>query len=144
MLTAHGRPDLAGIAEASRWRGTPALTRRRVVASERIACVGDAAGYVEPFTGEGMSWALQTATSLAKMVDTALKNDGDLLEWRRQHAKLVGIDRRRCHLVARLVRVPGLAHATIRTIAAIPFLRRRLAGLASGDPAGPSLIGAAR
>ncbi len=144
LLAVHDRPDLARIAKASRWRGTPALTRRRVVASERIACVGDAAGYVEPFTGEGMSWALQTAADLAELLETALKNGGDLLAWRRRHARLVGSDRRRCHLVARLVRIPGLAHATVRTAAAIPFIRSRLAGLASGGSSRDMLIGGVR
>ena len=144
LLAVHDRPDLARLAEACRWRGTPALTRRRIVASERIACVGDAAGYVEPFTGEGMSWALQTAADLAELVETALRNGGDLLTWRRRHARLVGRDRRRCHLVARLARVPGLAHATVRTAAAIPFVRRRLAALASGDSSRGLLLGGVR
>ena len=91
-----------------------------------------------------MSWALQTASSLAELVETALKNDGNLLAWRRRHARLVGLDRRRCHLVARLVRVPGLAHATVRTAAAIPFIRSRLASLASGASSRGMLIGGVR
>jgi len=41
------------------WRGTPRLSRRpRRVAAEGLFAVGDAAGYVEPFTGEGMGCAL--------------------------------------------------------------------------------------
>ena len=42
------------------WRGTPPLSRRpRRVAADGLFAVGDAAGYVEPFTGEGMACALQ-------------------------------------------------------------------------------------
>ncbi len=53
-----GIPDLA----AAKWRGTPALTRRTTaVAGHRLIALGDAAGYVEPFTGEGMTWAIQAA-----------------------------------------------------------------------------------
>ncbi|MEC7846877.1 MAG: FAD-dependent oxidoreductase, partial [Gemmatimonadota bacterium] len=41
------------------WKGTPPLTRRlSSLGEERLFLVGDAAGYVEPFTGEGMGWAL--------------------------------------------------------------------------------------
>lgn len=41
------------------WRGTPPLSRRpRRVAVDGLFAVGDAAGYVEPFTGEGMACAL--------------------------------------------------------------------------------------
>ena len=46
-----------------RVRGAPVLTRRRerVEARGRVFVIGDAAGYVEPFTGEGMSWAIEHA-----------------------------------------------------------------------------------
>ena len=47
-------PD--GLVEAP-WRGTPLLTRRSAHrAGTRIFALGDATGYVEPFTGEGMAW----------------------------------------------------------------------------------------
>lgn len=39
------------------------------VANESVALVGDAAGYVEPFTGEGMTWALQSAQLLANVTE---------------------------------------------------------------------------
>ncbi|HEY2910421.1 MAG TPA: FAD-dependent oxidoreductase, partial [Gemmataceae bacterium] len=49
-------PAVTGLAEFV-WKGTPALTRQpEVVAASRLFRVGDAAGYVEPFTGEGMAW----------------------------------------------------------------------------------------
>ena len=41
------------------WRGTPQLSRRpRRVAADGLFAVGDAGGYVEPFTGEGIGCAL--------------------------------------------------------------------------------------
>ncbi|MEE9130215.1 MAG: NAD(P)/FAD-dependent oxidoreductase [Phycisphaerales bacterium] len=46
----------------------PIPCRPRAVAAGRVALVGDAAGYVEPFTGEGMSWALTSAEVLAEVV----------------------------------------------------------------------------
>lgn len=52
------RVDPAALASA-RWLGTPRLTRRRVQTGlSRVLVAGDAAGYVEPFTGEGMGWAI--------------------------------------------------------------------------------------
>lgn len=37
-----------------------------VVAGDGFALVGDASGYVEPFTGEGMTWAAESASALAE------------------------------------------------------------------------------
>lgn len=39
----------------------PMPLRRRRIAGEGVALVGDAAGYHEPFTGEGMAWAIESA-----------------------------------------------------------------------------------
>jgi flavin-dependent dehydrogenase len=60
--------------ESLSWRGTPLLTRRtRPLASHRCLLIGDAAGYVEPFTGEGIGWAIHSAlmatTLLAEPLD---------------------------------------------------------------------------
>ena len=38
------------------------------VATDRIALIGDAAGYIEPFTGEGMTWALHSADALCSIL----------------------------------------------------------------------------
>ncbi|MFM9170747.1 MAG: hypothetical protein ACKOTD_11730, partial [Phycisphaerales bacterium] len=57
-----------GAVDAARWRGTPALTRRRAcVAAPRILVTGDAAGYVEPFTGEGLGWAIATGAAAGRL-----------------------------------------------------------------------------
>ena len=66
------------------WKGTPELTRRPVrLGAERLFAVGDAGGYVEPFTGEGVLWALSGARALAPLVarvaerwDPGLLDDG--------------------------------------------------------------------
>ncbi|MCH7872541.1 MAG: NAD(P)/FAD-dependent oxidoreductase, partial [Planctomycetes bacterium] len=57
VIRRAGLPELDGLAE-QRWHGTATLTRRpSQVACERLLLVGDAAGYVEPFTGEGIAGA---------------------------------------------------------------------------------------
>ena len=39
---------------------TPPLRRLRKAGNGRMIAIGDAAGYVEPFTGEGMTWGMMT------------------------------------------------------------------------------------
>jgi flavin-dependent dehydrogenase len=64
-LASCGLPAIAGLATAP-IKGTPLLTRRTSrVAGRRILVVGDAAGYIEPITGEGITWALVGAAALA-------------------------------------------------------------------------------
>jgi menaquinone-9 beta-reductase len=56
------------------WRGTPRLSRRpRRVAAERLFAVGDAAGYVEPFTGEGMACALEGGRAVVELALLAIE-----------------------------------------------------------------------
>ena len=46
------------------WQGTGKLTRKTSpVATGRVLVLGDASGYVEPFTGEGMGWGLSSAVA---------------------------------------------------------------------------------
>ena len=50
----------------------PTLTRRTRFSNERILLVGDAAGLVEPFTGDGISFACQSAKIAASSIYDAL------------------------------------------------------------------------
>lgn len=68
------------------WSATPALTRSSsVVAMGKTYLIGDALGYVEPFTGEGMSWALESAKQLAQIVCSQAVDLGSdrCLRWNR-------------------------------------------------------------
>lgn len=59
---------IRGVAQA-RCLGVGLLTRaRRCVAGEGLFVIGDACGYVEPFTGEGMTWALASGHAAAQIV----------------------------------------------------------------------------
>lgn len=64
------------------WRGTPRLSRRpRRVAADRLFAVGDAAGYVEPFTGEGMACALEGGYAVVELALQAVERwDAQLVE----------------------------------------------------------------
>ncbi|MFM8584720.1 MAG: NAD(P)/FAD-dependent oxidoreductase [Planctomycetaceae bacterium] len=65
---------------ASGWRGTGPLTHRlNRAASHRLFVIGDALRYVEPFTGEGMAWALTNAWHVAPLVSAGVDQwSGDL------------------------------------------------------------------
>ena len=89
---------------AGGWVGTPALTRRTPARRGGVYRVGDAAGYVEPITGEGMSWALLGAEAAAGVIDRALADGRHGGEWDRVHASLFRWRRVRCRAVSRAVR----------------------------------------
>jgi geranylgeranyl reductase family protein len=50
----------------------PTLTRRARLSSENVLLVGDAAGLVEPFTGDGISFACESAQIAARCIANAL------------------------------------------------------------------------
>lgn len=63
-----------GALEQVRFTGhqLPTLTRRSRVAHRSVLLVGDAAGLVEPFTGEGLFFACRSAAIAAKSITHAL------------------------------------------------------------------------
>ncbi len=75
----HALLDQAGFPvprnlEGADWKGTPALTRSlRVPAEHRVFFLGDEAGYVEPFTGEGIGWAFACARAVLPLAQLAIK-----------------------------------------------------------------------
>ncbi len=116
----------ADVGEAT-WRGTPALTRRRAVEAERLLVIGDAAGYVEPFTGEGMAWALIGAEAVARYAaEFVLGGTAHACvsgaNWTSIHRSLMVAGHRECWWLSRLLRRPRLASAAIRALAAMPSL----------------------
>jgi flavin-dependent dehydrogenase len=103
-------------AAAATWRATPALTRRSTPpAADRVLLLGDAAGYVEPFTGEGMGWALVGALAVVPLVLQGQQkwNQGLEREWARRHGRLIGTRQRFCHGLAFALRRPGLSRALL-------------------------------
>nr|WP_297459172.1 NAD(P)/FAD-dependent oxidoreductase [uncultured Halomonas sp.] len=105
------------------WQGTPYLTRRRHrLGGERVLIVGDAAGYVEPFTGEGMGWALAGAAAVEPF---ALKSvDGwrdDLVaRWTARHNEWIRARQRGCRGISMLLRRPRLIASLLPLINAVP------------------------
>ncbi len=112
------------------WLATPALTRSsKRVASDRVFLLGDSIGYIEPFTGEGMSWALASAEAVMPLVSRAISSpwhEGLSQEWttwvdsqRRQKQKT-------CWWISRQLRRLSVAAWTLRLCNSIYPIRAAL------------------
>ena len=131
LLRQAGLPCL-GEGPSTPWQGTPALTRSPpVLGAERVLAVGDSAGYVEPFTGEGICWALDSARAVAPFaVQAAEAWDGEiLLSWQECRRRRLAPAQRLCRAVSWTLRQPALTRSTLRLLGAFPtvaspFLRR--------------------
>ncbi|MDX2197823.1 MAG: NAD(P)/FAD-dependent oxidoreductase [Phycisphaerae bacterium] len=112
---------------AAEWRGTPPLTRRRTpVAAERLLLIGDAAGYVEPFTGEGMTWAMETAIAAAPIALEAAKSwsSATARRWIAEHRRLLAGRQWSCGVIAHLLRMPRAMMLANRLLSVAPALAR--------------------
>ncbi len=124
LLRAGGWPGFSGPPDLG-WRGTPELTRRpRCAGAERLFAVGDASGYVEPFTGEGVLWALSGARALAPLAARAAKrwDPGLLLEWGAVHGRLMARSQRLCRAVAWTLARPTVSRLLLRILKEHPHL----------------------
>lgn len=119
-------PAIDGL-ESAKWSGTVPLTRTSLrPAGKRVLILGDAAGYVEPFTGEGVSNALCSGVAAASLVSSRLKTWDQNIEqeWVRRHRQIVRDRQHWCRWLARLSRHPRAVHAVLYTISLFPWLVR--------------------
>lgn len=128
-------PACEALASAT-YLATPPLTRSAAaVAGEtgRILRVGDAAGYVEPFTGEGMGWALAggrlAATALLESPTPAAAYSRSFAAFARRH-------HHRCHRIAVALRHPVLVGSAIRIATAAPRIAAALVPMLVGSRTG--------
>ncbi len=128
ILSSAGRP-VPGTLIAADWRGTPALTRRvHPLAGHRSLILGDAAGYGEPFTGEGMAWAMTGALHAAKLVHLGLDDwrtstERNWISWHRQH---IGRYQTRCRHFARGLRHPWIVGLSLSALQRAPSMAKPL------------------
>ncbi len=105
------------------WSGTPLLTQAPArVALERLFLAGDAAGYVEPFTGEGMAGAIESALAVSSLACNAANEWRDewALQWTVQHRRIIRQRAWICRGLARLLRSPGLVRTSIELLRYCP------------------------
>ena len=129
---------------------TPPLTHCSPLvdgALKRVFRVGDAAGYVEPFTGEGIGWALASGRVLAESllakslaesllaperhgwhVDTA----SAAARYRQLHAGIFTRHHARCLRIARGIRHPAIVSWAVGLANLMPWAARRAVPLLVG------------
>jgi flavin-dependent dehydrogenase len=136
VLAETSWPRLVGLSELP-WRGVPALTRRATeISGERWFAVGDAAGYVEPFTGEGMAWALMSSSALAPIAARAIQNwePGLSRDWAHTYRRVLGTRQRMCRVVSRVLRSPVLMKIAVRATSMFPVLARPIVSALNRPP----------
>jgi len=124
IVAEAGLPAVPGL-DSARWRGTPALTRRAVdLAGTRRFRVGDAAAFVEPFTGQGIAWALAGGAAVAGLALTGARDWGENLveRWAGTWTAVVGRRQRECAALSRLLRRPRLTTALVSLVGRMPAL----------------------
>jgi flavin-dependent dehydrogenase len=132
-------PDL----DTAEWRGTGLLTRPTGrVAARRLLVLGDAAGYIEPFTGEGMTWGMLAAALGTPLVADWLSDkratsdsvagrthcDRLAQTWTHLHGSQIAPRQRDCRRLARFLRHPLAVRAALTLITRFPDLARPLIG----------------
>lgn len=107
----------------------PIPCRPARVAGGRVALVGDAAGYPEPFTGQGMCWALESSEALGQALRweaagrwTEASARRYRLLWRRRIGRGQGF----CRLLAAALDRPCLTAAAFACAGTSPWLARWL------------------
>src|SRR6185503_16055332 len=96
--------------------------------------VGDAAGFYDPFTGEGITLALRSAELAAETADTALRSGllDDLSAYDRERDAATRDKFRLNRILQAIVSWPSVADAVARRLSRRPDLADRLVGIA-GD-----------
>jgi flavin-dependent dehydrogenase len=134
ILAEAGLAALPGMTELA-WRGTPLLTRRvSSPAAERVFVLGDAAGYVEPFTGEGIAWALAAAVAVGPLAHQACARWEPALtrQWASVHRRVLGRHPWVCRAVTEGLRRPRLLRVVLALLRRLPGAAAPLVQYLSG------------
>jgi menaquinone-9 beta-reductase len=123
LISFASLPAIPNLAQLE-WHGTPPLTRSRAVSAGRIFVTGDSASYAEPFTGEGMAWAIASGRAVVPFVLKALagKAEFDGSAWQKHHARLIASKQRTSMILGRFLRQPQLVELSAKAINFMPSL----------------------
>jgi 2-polyprenyl-6-methoxyphenol hydroxylase-like FAD-dependent oxidoreductase len=127
---------LRGAAPSSSVRGAGPLARRsRAPVADRLVLLGDAAGYLDAVTGEGLSLSLSCALDLARLLPAALQAGASARAlapyarlWRRRYR----VYRAYTGLMLQLSTRPALRRAVLRVAGGLPAPFERAVAVAVG------------
>ncbi len=121
-----GLPRIKGLKDGA-WRGTRALTRSRVnLAYERIFVIGDAGGYVEPFTGEGIAWAISSGVLISPLALAAIANwDPSMsLAWDRSYKHHMSSKQAFCKVVSAVLSEAVFRETCVLLLSVMPAIAK--------------------
>lgn len=114
--------------------------RHAVAPASGLLAIGDAASFIDPFTGSGMLMALESGELAAGIIADYLDANGTGLttpelnaDYRAAYRERFDSRLRACALLRRAAFVPGLAEVAIRLFGASDRLRHRLSRATRGD-----------
>ena len=122
----HLEERLRGAEAISSIQGAGPFRRRpRRVTAGRLALVGDASGYVDAITGEGIAVAFECARALAQSLQ-----EGGLASYERAHRRAMRRYRGTTEIVLALAAFPWLRRGVVSALAGRSILFEYLLGLA--------------
>lgn len=136
-----GLPELTDL-ENTKWLGTPPVSRKaQRPAFERVFLIGDSAGYVEPFTGEGMAWALASGRAVADCAIRVTEHYSPEIanEWLTVHRSMFNRKQRWCRLITRSLRHSIIARTSVLALRTFPGLAAPVVRQINTPPSLPQL-----
>jgi menaquinone-9 beta-reductase len=105
--------------------------RRSPSPAKGLLAIGDAASFIDPFTGSGMLMALESGELAARVISERLHEPGDTAReigeaYESSYNRQFNSRLRLCSMMRRAAFLPGLADAAIRMFGASESLRRRV------------------
>ena len=153
MRNRRAAETLAEARARTRWLGVSveSFGRHEPAPFEGLLAVGDAAAFIDPFTGSGMLMALEGGSLAAAAVSGWLARGGGepfgtlAREYRARYGARFDARLRLCGLLRRAALAPtALAEAAVIALGASEGARRRLARATRGSQAGVRLAGFGR
>ncbi|MEM8959910.1 MAG: NAD(P)/FAD-dependent oxidoreductase [Acidobacteriota bacterium] len=130
---------LGDASATSRDRGSgPLLQRTRGVVSKNLALVGDASGYVDAITGEGLAIGLHQAEAIAEAI-----GERDLRVYSHAHRVISRRPNLLTHVLLQIERRPWLRRRLIAALAAEPWLFDHILAVHVAERPVHSLVGTA-
>lgn len=130
-IVERAHPELAGQPLLGRLRGAgPFNLRAATPARGRVFLVGDAAGFLDPLTGDGITAGLQQAQVLAQLLRSDMARAAQRYRqfWTRQWRRRVAV----AWLARRLSGSPGLSQRAVAGMAVRPEALQRLLSVNQG------------